>query len=177
MPSISLPLWIFAVAVGLPSASLCWLVLSLIFRRRKRVRLLASQAQLSSLPRPQGISGRFQQDLIALQIDAVFNGLVALVETERIKLKRLMLNNAPEQVQVFDSSSGAARPEIEIDEWETPAADHNQIERQIARCAAEGNAPDGIANHLGLSMAEVELAIKMKRARGAHSERKLEAVA
>ena len=109
MPSISLPLWIFAVAVGLPSASLFWLVLSLVFKRRKKVRRLASQARLASLPRPQQIGGQFQQNLIALQIDAVFNGLVALVETERLKLKALMLNGAMDQV--FDSGRGDDRPE------------------------------------------------------------------
>jgi DNA-binding NarL/FixJ family response regulator len=174
MPAISLPFWIFAVAVGLPSASLCWLVLSLIFKRRKRLRHLAYQARLSSLIRPVG--GRFQQDLIALQIDAVFNGLVALVETERLKLKRLMLNNAAEQV--LESSGRDARPEAENDQWDTPAADHaNPLERQVARCAAEGNTPDGIANQLGLSQAEVELAIKMQRSCTAQAERKLEAVA
>ena len=171
MPSISLPLWIFAVAVGLPSVSLFWLILSLILRRRKKVRRLASQARLSSMPRPQPIVGQFQQNLIALQIDAVFNGLVALVETERLKLKTLMLNSATEQM--FDSGRGDGRHQPEVNEWDAPEEREASIDQQIARCAAAGKTPDGIANHLGLSLAEVELAIKMQQS----SERKLEAVA
>ena len=171
MPSVSLPLWIFAVAVGLPSASLCWLVLSLILKRRKKIRRLASQAQLSPLPQPRPIAGQFQQNLIALQIDAVFNGLVALVETERLKLKTLMLSSVTEQV--LDLGCGDVRSEPEVDEWDTPAEDRASIDQQIARCAAAGKTPNSIANHLGLSLAEVDLAIKMQQS----SRRKLEAVA
>ena len=72
-------------------------------------------------------SNQFQQSLICLQIDAVFNGLVALIETERIKLKALMnpmvssmtaemQTYANEPAGVREQSDSRDEPEVAIDQ-------------------------------------------------------------
>ena len=175
MVTIDLPIWIIIAAVAVPGLYLFGRVFLIALKRRKSRKKLASQPESAAYMQPHMPSGRFRQDLMALQIDAVFNGLVALIETERLKLKALVRNNAlPGRPE---SRDGHADPDQGDDVWETIPAEESAINPPVARQAATGSNPDGIANHLGLSLAEVDLAMKMQAARMPHTGRKLEAVA
>lgn len=165
MAIISIPLWMFIGAVGLPSVCLIWLVVSLVRKRRKLRLRSASPETIATTMAPYAHFGRFQQDLVALQIDAVFNGLVALIETERIKLKTLIGNNL-----------SCTMPECGAELDERPAIDSATI-RQRNSTESPENDPADAEGHLGLSLAEVELAMKVQASRTPHTGRKLEAVA
>ena len=163
MTIISIPLWIFITAVGLPSFCLIWLVAS--FLRRLKSGPAAPEANLE----PMNAYTRqacFQQDLEALQIDAVFNGLVALIETERIKLKALIANNVSDVKNELNDAQSHENPTIE--KFASPQKTHAESSEKE---------PDNMDEHLGLSLAEVELAMKVQASRMAHTGRKLEAVA
>ena len=122
----------------------------------------ANPEPMNAYPRP----GSFQQDLEALQIDTVFNGLVALIETERIKLKALIGNKVPGVNNELNDAQSHESPIIE----KFPS-------QQRARVEFPEKEPDNMDEHLGLSLAEVELAMKVQASRMAHTGRKLEAVA
>lgn len=181
MTLISLPIWAFSAAVGIPSISLFWLVLSLIRRKRKARQAHPKPANATPWPERQILTDQFRQNLNAIQIDAVFNGLVALIETERLKLKALMgINIMPE------TSQETLTPDSRNERMENTAAqpnpeDHHapcrDIDQQIAQCAADGKNPAAIAGQLGLSLAEVDLAMKIRASKAQKNTRKLEAVA
>ena len=107
MQTITLPIWAFATAVGLPGICLIWMIIALV-RSLRKADIEASLAPAIQLTNASTSNpGRFSQELIALQIDTVFSGLVALIETERIKLKTLMGHSAT------DSGGYAASPPCE----------------------------------------------------------------
>ena len=120
-------------------------------------------------------SNHFLQNLMCQQIDAVFNGLAALIETERIKLKSMIVPMASPVVAEPSSSrvdQGANRAQSD-----RPGAQEADIGQQVLQFAAAGQNPAGIANQLGISLAEVNLAMKMQASRNPQAGRKLEAVA
>ncbi len=175
MTTISLPVWMLATAVGIPSICLTWLVCALIRKRRKARRSALAQDAAAPFPGQPLPSSQFQQSLLCLQIDAVFNGLVALVETERIKLKSLMqpmVSNVTDDPRALRIDQGEA-----TEDRDSPDMQDVAIDQQIAQIAASGKNPAGIASQLGISLAEVDLAMKMQAARRSQSGRKLEAVA
>ncbi len=176
MTTISLPIWILVAAVGTPCICLFWLVVSLMRRKRMTRPELSKFAATSQWLEQRTAPDQFQQNLIGLQIDAVFNGMVALIETERIKLKSLMsINAAPGPV----AAQSCGNPNSKDKEtWDSMAEDNAAtIDQQVAQWASKGENPTGIATHLGLSLAEVELAMKMRTSRTSNGGRKLEAVA
>lgn len=180
MTIISLPIWILAAAIGTPSLCLLWLVLSLIRRKRSARRTLSRRTNDLQQFEQRLHADQFHQSLSSLQIDAVFNGLVALIETERIKLKAMMGVNpslaAFAETPSCSVSSGDANPSPARAEESDDAID-DAIDQQIVQYAAEGQNPAAIASHLGLSLAEVDLAMKMRAAKASKPGRKLEAVA
>ena len=178
METITLPIWALATAVGLPGISLLWIIIALLRRRRNAMKMAtAPEMKNHSVIQPQDTS-QFRDDLLAQQIDIVFNGLTALIETERIKLSTLLKQGAPA------SSVSQAPP--------TASGHHNDMEagivshekdtgaligQQVAKAIAAGQGVDGAAAQLGLSHAEVNLAMKLNQSQSEGAYRKLEAVA
>jgi hypothetical protein len=175
MTIVSLPIWLVMAAAGIPGLCLFWLVISLILKKSKSRRNSHVQMGSSGCAQPRRSPNRFQQDLIELQIDAVFNGLVALIETERIKLKALMRNNGLSMAS--ESHDEVTLRDYESDAWENIEVDESSSDRSIDRHAFSGSEPDGMANHLGLSLAEIDLAMKMRASGKPPEGRRLEAVA
>jgi hypothetical protein len=173
MTIIALPIWILAAAVGIPTICLFWLVIALFPRRPKALHGLQAPGQYPPYLEQRSSGRRFQSDLIALQIDAVFNGLEALIETERIKLKTLVNENA---------GPGMPGAEEERQPVHRNAVDNVQpgppvVTRPAVQDPAVRDHADGGSDRSGLSAAEVDLAMKLRALKRPAALRKLEAVA
>ena len=176
MTTISLPMWVLATGVGLPSICLFWLVLSLVRRKHQTRREFVEPKYAALWPGQQLAVDQFQQNLMEMQIDAVFDGLTALIESERVKLKSLMSippASGTRAGQAFEPNANlnaaAASRRFEQD---VPATDHG-----ISSSAENRAHADVITSLSGLSRVEMELAGKMKASRASNAGRKLEAVA
>jgi hypothetical protein len=175
---ISQPVWILVALIGVADILIFAWCITLIRRNRNRRQIHEARDEFAFLPEQPVSGGQFQQDLTCMQIDAVFDGLAALIETERIKLKS-MINPAnpparaesefPHEVreELHESTSNASRspkPEPPLDQ-------------QIVRIADSGVKPAAIAGRLGISLAEVNLALRMRAGVKSTAGYKLEAVA
>lgn len=117
---------------------------------------------------------QFQQDLLALQIDTIFNGLVALIETERLKVKSL-LDHSISHPNAASNEQSAFQETLQ---WQQDCEEEDMdIGRRIVECSESGMKPGEIARQLGISQAEVSLALKMLGKLSRSGPQKLEAVA
>lgn len=176
MNDITLPLWIFAVSVGVPCLSFL-LLLSFIMRKiRKPNKEMIDKLQGRQTEDRQLSGGQFHSDLLSMQIDAVFNGLNAIIDTERIKIRTLLKNNGVMGLEMDnrppDVPPARKNPPSDITRSEKPT-----LEQQIATFADSGDEADMIADELGLSQAEVDLALKMRSSRDSIQSGKWRAVA
>lgn len=182
MLDITIPLWLLLTVAGLPALILIALSSRLI-RIKRRKNALAASEQMSDigLGASAGFDDRIHRQLLEQQIDAVFNVLSMLIETERVKLKALVSHALPvAEVQ----PPRIDKPENAVDlapmNESTPATgtlNAVPVAESISNLAAEGLAAGEIARRLGLSLSEVALALKMKAGRNAHVGRKMRAVA
>lgn len=178
MNTISLPLWILVSAVGMPCICLIWVLLALIRRKRaiRKGRYDNSSPLLYREPRRD--LSPFQQNLINLQIDAVFDGLVALIETERIKLKALLTNNGSAGV-ALESLAGTQGPANCKDDRQNFDGRIPDAEHLMTAPETPGESQEDIASQSELSQAEMDLVMKMKSSKTSTLSRgqKYEAVA
>lgn len=176
MTDITIPIWLFAVSAGVPCLSFLGLLLFLLRKIRRPYREMLAEAPIPEREESRSWNRPFHHDLLSLQIDAIFNGLNAIIETERIKINTLLGNGialGTESVQLQQhQQSRPAVPPLEKNKNEIP-----NIEEQIAILADSGGQPAEIAEATGLSQAEVELAIKMRTTRTSRQHQRLEAVA
>lgn len=171
MTTIVLPIWTIAAFLMVPS--LCLLGVSLHqLKNRRRTSNPASRSDDHGWLFGMDREDRFQKDLFALQIDAVFNALTALVETERVKLKTLLCRNYPSQLE-----TPADMPTPLQKGLHQNASNGLNIHQQIAQRAVLGETTGDIANALDLSKSEVELALSIHPVDGTHPQKRLEAVA
>ncbi len=124
------------------------------------------------------VHSEFHQDLLALQIDTIFNGLVAIIETERLKVKSLLdhsiIQNKDSKIKPSDLKEEIQWEEMDEDDDND---DNMDIGQRIVECSVSGMNPGEIARQLGISQAEVALAMKMLGNSSQQAPRKLEAVA
>jgi hypothetical protein len=165
MLNLTIPLWLLLTAAGLPSVCLVLLVLRLIHIKATKGKHLAHLAATKEIPRPEGFSVQIHQQILEQQIDAVFNALVTIMETERAKLKVLVKHSWA----AFDinpvskiSSPETAAPLRASEEDPTETLPSSPT---ISNLKAEGLTSEEIARRLGLSHSEVALALKMKAGR------------
>ena len=172
MTSIALPVWMVITMVGAPCICLFGALIRMAKLRRQHKCADSDHPTAPFAMKPM-MNSAFQNDLHALQIDAIFNALSALIETERIKLKSLICP-ALSQVSELPIEHHHNR-EAGAEHFPTNPA--MSISDQIAAKVAAGERAGDIANDLGISRSEVELAISM--AGGAEEDRpnRLEAVA
>ncbi len=178
LSTITLPLWVFATVVGLPGIGFLWMGIARLRRKRRAARDARSQVPAGggisdSVPGP----NRFARDLIAMQIDTVFNGLTALVEAERIKLNMLLGGQIPVQHMQAPVASIETEDDPEPQDGETVEPPGGRMGRQISRALESGQEVDRVAAQMGLSMAEVDLALKLHQAQDRAPQRRLDAVA
>ena len=169
MIQFSIPFWLFGTIVGV----ICFGLLATALAIGYRVRRLRSQKgrDVEIFDRATAmLDNHFQHNLLGMQVDAVFDSLGALIETERIKLKALVapsLQSMPASMPQRHQAPAATQRqrEPEVQDLEGREADSNH-----------GPAAQRHQSRSGLSKAERELVEKM-RSFQAENHRKLEAVA
>jgi hypothetical protein len=175
---LSQPVWILVGLIGVADILIFSWCISLICRNRNQQACATDADEFAFLPEPPMQPAQFQQNLTCMQIDAVFDGLVALVETERIKLKSMMHPAAAPNVH-----APISMPEVQEDvddaaaNFPQPRARELPLDQQITRFAASGKKPADIARQLGISLTEVALAMRMNTSEQPLGGHKLEAVA
>ncbi|MEJ2158476.1 MAG: hypothetical protein P8X96_24390 [Desulfobacteraceae bacterium] len=176
MTDITIPIWLFAVSAGIPCLSFLGLLLFFLRKIRKPYKDMLSEDPIQSKETPRSQNGPFHLDLLSMQIDAVFNGLNAIIETERIKINTLLNNSV-----ALGSDAVHLQPsQLHRTKAQVPGKNNKEIpdlDEDIADLADAGGQPEEIADEMGLSMAEVELALKMRANRQRSQQRRLEAVA
>lgn len=175
MVPIILPVWLIGTAIGIPAIALVGLIVSRLRKKRKQK---TSRQQVSSpMPSEAGPSAAatFHQDLCLMQIDAVFDGLAALIETERLKLKRMMAAQGPVQTGEPSQSQPAA-----LLQREGTVGGGDSTAGSISETAStEPPVMDAreMASRFGVSVAEAELAMKFQNISSLGGNHRLEAVA
>ncbi len=121
---------------------------------------------------------KFKNDLLYTQIDTVFNGLNAIIESERLKVQSLLRSGSP---QAIDNTSHLAEA--------VPAMDGNQASPQDEETSAAQEQFTMLADESAdcvqpeplpaaeLSQSEIDLAMRMRSRPEGAPVRKLEAVA
>jgi hypothetical protein len=169
MINVSLPFWLFGTVVGLICTTLLATALAIGYKVRRLRSQKGHDAEIFGRATAM-LNNHFQHNLLGMQVDAVFDSLSALIETERIKLKALVaptLQSMPASIpqkrqtsvatQVQDEPAAQALEEQQVDSGHDPVADQHP-------------------SNSGLSKAERELVEKM-RSFQSENHRKLEAVA
>jgi hypothetical protein len=169
MIHLNIPFWLFGAIVG----TVCCVLLATALAIGYRVRRLKSrqghassmQAMAASL-----LTNHFQQNLMSMQVDAVFDSLAALIETERIKLKALVAP-AYQTVTISETLEERVPPR--------PVAAEPSDPPEARKADVPSAEPGNPANHnrtCAWSQAELDLAEKMRQLQ-ADPKRRLEAVA
>jgi hypothetical protein len=169
MINLNIPFWLMGTIVGVICLCLLGVALSIGYK----IRALRSQASedLQSVSITTAmLNNHFQHNLLAMQVDAVFNSLNALIETERIKLKALV---APSLQHLHDVEPPADDAPTLSDD---PQSGMNQLDSRPKIDSARRDLPMEADNIENLSKAEMELAEKMSTFKS-DDHRKLEAVA
>lgn len=183
MLSITIPLWLLLSAAGLPALILICLCVRLMRMKRNKEPLAAAVPSPESVPaaHPAGFDDRIHRQVLVQQVDAVFDVLTTLIETERCKLKALVNHALPMTEPMTETQAAptlvAKTPEAPLREAPAPQVADLSIAQNISNLAEEGLSAAEIAQHLGVSLNEVTLALKMKTGRNSHVGRKVMAVA
>jgi hypothetical protein len=174
----SQPVWILVGLIGVADILIFLWCISLICRNRKKQGCAAEPDEYALFPDPPVQPAQFQQNLTSMQIDAVFDGLAALIETERIKLKSMMQPLVPplaeEPISAREIQNDLQVAAHNLPQRETPEL---PLDQQITRFAALGKKPADIASQLGVSLTEVALAMRMHTSEQPLGGHNLEAVA
>ncbi len=169
MINLSIPFWLFGTIIGVVCFGLMATALAIGYKVRKLKSQNGRETQLVDMATAR-LNNHFQENLLGMQVDAVFDSLSALIETERIKLKALV---AP-TLQSIPSSVPRDRQE--------PVLNHIQEEQVVKNMETlvaendQGSMDRWLSEGLSLSRAERELAEKM-RSFQEENHRKLDAVA
>lgn len=177
MTNITLPLWIFAASVGIPCLFFLFTLMFIMRRIRNPKKDMIDTMHQRQVEDRQASNRKFQNELLSYQIDAVFNGLNAIIDTERIKVRTLLQNNDPMEYKMDYQKREVPAPMENSPAPEEPNHQMVSLEQRIAKMSESGGEADEIANEMGLSQAEVDLALKMRSSRVPGHQGKLHAVA
>ncbi|MDA8138544.1 MAG: hypothetical protein M0036_07790 [Desulfobacteraceae bacterium] len=180
MLSITIPLWLMLTTAGVPTLLLALLVIRLLRVKHRR------KPQRSTQPVPSQqdkfinhFSGQMHHEIMEQQIDAVFNALATVLETERIKLKALVTHALPAMaLPTKPIITSIQSPAVRLSaDYEPVQPAETTIAQQIAGMVKDGMSSEEIAKHLGISQAEITLAMKMNAGRVGETGGKLRAIA
>lgn len=187
--TFSLSTWILVSCAALWMISIA---LFFIFRLAKRKALRRRDIDYhiqepAYWPEQNHFGAQVHQELLYQHIDAVFNSLSAVVETERLKLKALIAfqphrietgnKQAPIPASPAPDHTSESAP-VRKNESGEHAPEDSDIKSTIIRLSNLGVGHDEIARQLGISRNEVLLATKMTSGRdSAPRSRRLSAVA
>jgi uncharacterized protein YoaH (UPF0181 family) len=178
MSTITLPIWIFVLSFGVPCVSLLFLMGFLLRKVRHPEEKEFANLCLRRVEDQQATNQKFHSHLLRMQVDTIFNGLNAIIETERLKINALL---NPNNNILFETKSGSVDgPKKEIPLCETQEEQQTAeltLEQQMVNIVSSGEDIEEIATELGLSQTEIDLAKRMRSSRESNQGRKLEAVA
>lgn len=169
MINLSIPFWLFGTIIGVVCFGLLATALAIGYKVRKLKSQNGRETQIVDMAAAR-LNNHFQENLLGMQVDAVFDSLTALIETERIKLKALV---AP-TLQSFPSPVPRDRQETALKNIQDEQAVET-LETLVAE-DDQGSTDRGLSEGLSLSRAERELVEKM-RSFQEENYRKLDAVA
>ncbi|MCP4747843.1 MAG: hypothetical protein GY874_17155 [Desulfobacteraceae bacterium] len=172
MQTITVPAWQAITILAVPSTLLFTIITALLLKKRRRKKKIEPPVMPTAAQSMPRLNSAVHNHLIFQQIDAVFNALCSIIETERIKLKTLIqpLNTDPGPELSVPSGPGAPSA------FATSQTGQN-ISQTIANLLDNGVTPENIARELGLSQTEVNLAIKMRPVTASEKGNRLETVA
>jgi hypothetical protein len=176
MFDVSIPIWPIITTAGLPAVLLLVIGLWLIrLKRRSKQRRMMRRSPEPSV----GFDGRVHQQLLEQQIDAVFNTLITIIETERVKLKALVGYSVPsaEAAQTESLKYTTRYDDSPMESNHLIEPPDRSLGLSIAAMSKKGMTAEQIARRLGLSESELSLAVKMNNSRKAGVGGKMRAVA
>jgi hypothetical protein len=171
MTSITLPFWIFALSFGVPIfLFLCLMGFFLCKIRHPK------KNQFATLSMQQLGNSQFHSDLLCSQIDTIFSGLNAILESERLKIQALLGHG---NINLLDAQTAPVEADSSMDNTapQPSKKDVPSFEQQYTMHSQFDGRQVDAAQTSGLSQTEIDLAMKMRSSRDASQVRKLEAVA
>lgn len=176
MLDIHVPLWLVLTISGLPTLFLLGLVARIMRIKHRKSDLQDSPEPFEFEDRSTTFGGHIHRELLEQHIDAVFASLSTIIDAERIKLKTLARHSGmplwTDQPQPANKQSDEGK--LAPDE-SSPA--EMSLGQRIAALTEQGLPVEQVAARLGLSRAEVALALKMKTGRRPFIGSKVHAVA
>ena len=175
---VSQPVWLLVTLIGVADILILAWCITLIRRNRNPSDLVGTQDDFVTIPEQPLPVGQFQQNLTCMQIDAVFDSLTALIETERVKLKT-MIHPSVAQVRTastYPRETPDEKLDVTVKQSRSPMPEP-PLDQQIVNIADSGMKPATIADRLGISLAEVNLALRLRTGATSMAGCKLEAVA
>lgn len=177
MTTITIPIWIFALSLGVPGLIFLGLVGLIIGKIRNPQKNEFVNMSLQCTADRQSSDQQFHNDLLGKQIDTIFNGLNAIIETERLKINAL-LNSNHNILQVSKAASVETSNKMNIEQVSRAPETHAPTNLpEIEKNTAAQEQEDAFVNEMSLSQTEIDLAMIMRSAGKNPSGRKLEAVA
>lgn len=169
MFSVALPIWLIIAAAGLPA--ICFLLFGILMIRLKqrRRKQRAGLGELHIINTPVQFNNQVYKQLVEQQIDAVFNTLITVIESERLKLKALVGN--PAQIDNFQATPAPIETYRRAEEKKSSPSEQataqaeQTLGQSIAALSKKGMTAEQIAGQLGLSQTEMALAVKMNNGR------------
>lgn len=184
MLSITIPLWLLLTAAGLPALILIGLGVRMIRLKRNKEALAAAIPTCEAPPAAPvtAFDDRIHRQVLDQQIDAVFDVLTTLIETERCKLKALVNHALPVAEPAVEALDDPVLVEksahVSLGTTPVPETAEISLSEKISSMAEAGMAAAEIARQMGVSLSEVALALKMSAGlRPHHVGRKMMAVA
>ncbi len=179
MLSITIPVWLLFSVAGLPTLLLLGLGIRLMRLKRHRDKQQEKQAPETRMGfSVEGFDRQMNQAILQQQIDAVFNAMLTILQTEQIKLKALVqqVHTAPNTIEATDAQ---ARALCKINPGQGAEAQPGSPEPRpsVAEMINNGLKTDEISRRLGLSQSEVALAVKIHAGRNGGRRERMEAVA
>ncbi len=171
MTSITLPFWIFALSFGVP----CFIFICLVGFLLRKIRH-PKKNQFANISLQQLGNSQFHSDLLCSQIDTIFSGLNAILESERLKIQALLSHG---NINLLDAQTAPVEADRSMDNTapQPSKKDVPSFEQQFTiRSEADGRHVDA-TQVSGLSQTEIDLAMRMRSSKDATQVRKLEAVA
>ena len=178
MSTITIPFWIFALSLGVPCAGMLFLMGFLLRKIRNPKKETLAKMCIQNAEDQQGFRPTFHSDLLRMQVDTIFNGLNAIIETERLKINALLSPNNPNLFETKTAPVEAPEENTPLKTQEASKTVEPTLEQQMVNVVSSGEDIDELATELGLSQTEIDLAMKMRSSRASNRQgRKLEAVA
>ena len=168
MINLSIPFWLLETFIGTICLCLLGVALFIGYKIRRLKFRSNDDPQISSMTTM--LNNHFQHNLLAMQVDAVFDSLNALIETERIKLKAVVAPSL-QHLPNTDERANETAPVLNV---ALPDPVVSTSQSNIG--AQQTHVTTDMESESSLSKAERDLSEKMRQYRS-EDQHRLEAVA